>query len=77
MRVKDEVLAIGSFNIRYGTQTRFWEDTWVGRKPFKVLFPSLYNIAHYPHATVESVLSHQPLNISFRRALVENKLIEW
>jgi hypothetical protein len=30
-----------------------------------------------PHATVSKVLSTRPLNISFTRALVGNKLTEW
>jgi len=39
--------------------------------------PNLYNIVHKKHATVAEVLSTSPLNISFRRALVGNKLKEW
>ena len=77
MRIKDEILAMGSFNIKDETQTRFWEDTWACQRPLKEQFPALYNIAHYPHATVEAVLRSQPLNISFQRALVGNKLNEW
>ena len=30
-----------------------------------------------PHATVAKVLAMRPLNLSFRRALVDNKLVEW
>ena len=30
-----------------------------------------------PHATVSKVMSTSPLNISFRRALVDNKLLQW
>ena len=30
-----------------------------------------------PHATVAKVLASRPLNLSFRRALVDNKLVEW
>jgi hypothetical protein len=77
MRIKDEVLANGSFNIKDGTHTRFWHDTWVGDKPLKVSYPSLYNIVRDPHATVSKVMTSAPLNISFRRALVDNKLLEW
>jgi len=42
MRIKDEVLANGSFDVKNGTKTRFWEDIWVGVKPLKVKYPSLY-----------------------------------
>jgi hypothetical protein len=65
MKVKDAVLACGSFQIKNGTQTRFWEDTWVGTGSFKDSFAALYNIAHYPHATVANVMS-TPINVSFR-----------
>jgi hypothetical protein len=77
MHIKDEVLANGSFDIKDGTNTRFWDDTWVGDKPLKVKYPSLYNIVCDPHATVSKVMATSPLNISFRRALVDNKLVEW
>jgi hypothetical protein len=77
MRIKDEVLTKGSFIIKDGTKTRFWDDTWVGDKPLKDAYPSLYNIVRDSHATVSKVMSTSPLNISFRRALVDNKLLEW
>jgi hypothetical protein len=53
------------------------EDTWVGNLSFKVPYPSLYNIVRDPHATIAKVMATTPLNLSFRRALVDNKLIEW
>jgi hypothetical protein len=77
MRIKDEVLAKGSFDVKDGTKTRFWEDTWVGDKPLKVKYSSLFNIVRDCHATVAKVLSTSPLNISFHRALVGNKLVQW
>jgi hypothetical protein len=30
MHIKDEVLSKGTFEVKDGTNTRFWEDTWVG-----------------------------------------------
>jgi hypothetical protein len=77
MRIKELVSSRGSFRIRDGTQIRFWEDTWVGNNPFKHQFPTIFNIAHDPHATVASVMSDEHYNISFRRALVDEKLREW
>jgi len=77
MHIKDEVLAKGSFDIKDGSKTRFWDDTWVGDLPFKVKYPSFYNIVRDPHATVAKVMATSPLNVSFRRALVDNKLVEW
>ena len=70
MRIKDEVFAMGSFDVKVRTNTRFWEDTWVGDKSLKVKYPSLYNIVRDRHATVSKVMATSPLNISFRRALV-------
>ena len=68
MKIKDEVFSNGSFVIKDGSQTHFWDDTWVGVLPFKVRYPSLYNIVRDPHATVAKILATRPLNVSFRRA---------
>jgi hypothetical protein len=77
MHIKDEMLSKGTFELKDGTNTRFWEDTWLVDQPLKVKYPNLYNIVRDPHATVSKVLATSPLNISFRRALVDNKLREW
>jgi hypothetical protein len=77
IHIKDEMLTKVSIDIKDGTNTRFWHDTWVVDKPLKVKHPSLYNMVRDPHATVSKVTATIPLNISFRRALVDNKLIEW
>ena len=77
MKIKDEVLTNGTFLIKDGSATRFWEDTWVGNMSFKDRYPSLYNIVRDPHATVAKVMASQPLNISFRRTLWGPKLRDW
>jgi hypothetical protein len=77
MRIKDEVMSKGSFVIKYGTNTRFWDDTWIGDKPLKNTYPSLYHIARDRHVTVSKVMSSRPLNISFKRSLVDNNLSQW
>ena len=77
MKIKDEVLTNGTFLIKDGSATRFWEDTWVGNMSFKDRYPSLYNIVRDPHATVAKVMASQPLNISFRRMLWGPKLRDW
>jgi len=76
MKIKDEVFANGSFIIKYGSKTRFWDDAWEGQVPFKDKYPSLYKIVHDPHATVAKVMATRPLNLYFRRALVDIKLVE-
>jgi hypothetical protein len=77
MRIKDEVLSLGSFVIKDGTNVRFWDDTWIRNKLLKIQYPNLYNIAREPHATISKIMATSPLNISFRRALVDNNLRHW
>jgi hypothetical protein len=43
----------------------------------KVTYSSLYHIARDRHVTVSKVMSSRPLNISFRRSLVDNNLSQW
>jgi hypothetical protein len=77
LRIKYENLSNRSFVIKDGTKTRFWDDTWIGDKPLKDTYPSLYHIARDKHVTVSKVLSSRPLNISFRWSLVDNNLNHW
>ena len=42
MNVKDCFLGLGHFNVKDGTQTRFWSDTWLGNKPLKDRIPALF-----------------------------------
>jgi hypothetical protein len=77
MKIKDEVLDLGFFYIKDGGKIRFWGDTWFGNVSFKVQYPSLYNIVCDLHETIDKVMATIPLNLSFKRALVDNKLIEW
>jgi hypothetical protein len=77
MKVKDNFLRFGSFQLNNGSQIRFWEDKWIGHHAFKDQYPSLYNIARGKSDTVEKVLSRVPLNISFRRQLTGNNLVMW
>jgi hypothetical protein len=58
-------------------QILFWEDKWLGQYSFQQQYPSLYNIVWRRSATVESVLSIVPLNVSFRRFLSQNNLRLW
>jgi hypothetical protein len=77
MKVKDMFLSRGSFIVGNGMDTRFWEDTWLGDKPLSQQYPSLYSIVQRKHGSVANVLSHIPLNISFRRTLSANRLTLW
>ena len=44
MRVKSIFFNWIKFVGRNGTTTRFWEDTWLGKTPLALQYPSLYNI---------------------------------
>jgi hypothetical protein len=70
MKVKDEFLSMGRFDLGDGSQVRFWEDSWITPHPFKTLFPSLYNIVRKKSVSVRTVLSMTPLNVAFRRSLM-------
>jgi hypothetical protein len=73
MKITYQVLSCESFQIKDGTQTRIWEDKWVDTRPFKEVYPTIFNIARYPHAMVATIMRTKPLNISFKRALVDIK----
>ena len=77
MNIKDNFMELGHFNVKDGTQTRFWVDTWLGNKPLKDRFPVLFNIVRRKQDYVAQVLSLPTLNISFRRNLVGANLRDW
>jgi hypothetical protein len=52
LRIKYENLSNRSFVIKDGTNTRFRDDMWIGDKPLKDTYPSLYHIARDKHVTV-------------------------
>lgn len=47
MRVKQHLFHFSTFTIKDGTQTIFWEDTWLGNSPLCDQYPSLYNIVRH------------------------------
>jgi hypothetical protein len=77
LKIKDDFFSRGSFNVGNGMDTRFWEDSWLGDKPLAQQYPSLYNIVQRKQVSVANVLSHNPLNISFRRTLSDNRWFQW
>ena len=77
LKSREVFLGCGTFKIKDGSQTKFWEDIWVGSKPLKEQFPNLYNVVYYPHITLANVMNQVPLNISFRRVLVGDKGTAW
>ena len=77
MRVKDELVSRGVLNVGDGSNTRFWEDTWLGGTPLSTQYPTLYNIVQRRNVSVQSVLGETHPNIAFRRALTGNKYERW
>ncbi|WVZ49680.1 hypothetical protein U9M48_001017 [Paspalum notatum var. saurae] len=77
MVVKNQFLNLGSFILQNGTQITFWEDIWLGNETLNHQYPYLFNIVQKKHATLAEVLTSSPLNISFRRDLVGDKLTDW
>jgi hypothetical protein len=77
MKVKREFLRFGTFKVKDGTQVRFWEDKWLGNATLREQYPCLYNIARHKQHTLSEVLSSSPINISWRRDLIDNKLAAW
>ncbi|WVZ69705.1 hypothetical protein U9M48_018450 [Paspalum notatum var. saurae] len=77
MKVKYQFMDLSTFQVHNGLQTRFWKNKWLGNFVLKEQYPSLFNIARKKHSSVAHVLSTNPLNISFRRALVGDKLMKW
>jgi hypothetical protein len=76
MSVKETFISLGTFRLKGGNQFRFWEDTWLGKQPLQSQYTTLFNIVHRKQAKVVDILSSVPLHVEFRRALVENKLLE-
>jgi hypothetical protein len=77
MKVKREFLRFGTFKVKDGTQVRFWEDKWQGNATLCEQYPCLYSIARHKQHTLSEVLSSSPINISWRRDLIDNKLAAW
>lgn len=58
------------------TDIRFQENTWLGSRVLKDQNPALYNVARNKQSTMTEVMGITPLNISFKRAIVNRKLTE-
>lgn len=63
-----------SIHIISGTLISFWSDKWIGEKPLKFLFPSLFKISNLKNGSVceHICFSYDNLgdwNLHFKRAL--------
>ena len=76
MAVKDQFLDLVRFNLMHDSQIWFWQDTQLVNQPLSYKFLNLFNIVRKKHVIAAEVFSTIPLNVSFRRALIGNKLLE-
>ena len=77
MATKNDFFRFGAFNIKDGSEIRFWEDKWLGNSTLREQYPSLYNIVCHKSDTLAVVMQSSPLNMTFRRTLVGPRLVMW
>jgi hypothetical protein len=77
MHVKADFFQRGFFRVGDGKSVRFWEDVWLGDRPLSNQYPALDNIIQHKNVLVSTVFATEPLNISFRRGLNDNKWVQW
>jgi hypothetical protein len=76
-KAKEDFLAYGTFKVQSGEKIRFWEDIWLGNQPSRKVYPNLYKIVRRKDNMVANMLRAIPLNVSFRRGLVNENQISW
>ena len=62
---------------KYGSETRFWEDNWLGNAGLREQYPALYRIVRDKNDTLAQVLSSFPPNNYFRQDLIGPRLMSW
>jgi hypothetical protein len=65
MQVKRLVLERGRFKFQNGTQTRFWEDLWIGREPLMTKYPSLLQYCEKEKCVSGSSTKYNPIKRFF------------
>ena len=56
MATKKSFFRYGTFDIKDGTEIRFWEDKWLGNTTLREQYPTLYNIVRHKSDTLASVM---------------------
>jgi hypothetical protein len=77
MATKKQFFPFGSFSIRNGAEIRFWKDRWLGTTTLREQYPALYNIVRYKEDTLQKVMKTSPPSKTFRRDLIDPRLISW
>jgi hypothetical protein len=62
--------------VRDGRRTQFWLDSWVGPRPLRDQFPTLFSICDHPNISVEAACSPDR-GIRFRRTFNQLASYEW
>jgi hypothetical protein len=65
------------FCINDGSEIRFWEDRWLRSTTLREQFPALYTIVRYKSDTIAEVMETSPPNVTFRRYLSDQRLVDW
>jgi hypothetical protein len=77
MNIKDDFLRWGKFQVGDDDATRFWVDRWILDRPLKDHFSNLFYIVRKRNALVKDVMNENIPNLSFCRAIVGIKMVEW
>jgi len=77
MKAKADFLTCGTFKVHEWENIRFWKDVWLGDRPLSEAYPTLFRIVRHKDDMVAKVLGTVPLNVSFRRGLINANRIAW
>jgi hypothetical protein len=77
MATKNHFFRHGTFSIKDGSEIRFWEDRWLDGTPLREQYPALYSIVRYKNETIAKVMDNSPPNVTFRRDLLGQRLLDW
>jgi hypothetical protein len=77
MAMKNQFFRLGKFSVRDGSEIRFWEDKWLGTTTLRDQYPALYSIICHKGDTIAKVLVISPPDVTFRRDLSGQHLLDW
>uniref|UniRef100_A0A2N9IB59 Uncharacterized protein n=1 Tax=Fagus sylvatica TaxID=28930 RepID=A0A2N9IB59_FAGSY len=61
-----------SYTVGDGARLRFWHDVWCGDRPLRSLFPSLFQLARAPEATVADLCHFQGMSCVWDVAFIRS-----
>uniref|UniRef100_A0ACD6AGQ7 Uncharacterized protein n=1 Tax=Avena sativa TaxID=4498 RepID=A0ACD6AGQ7_AVESA len=75
--IKNEIRLGAMVSIGNGEGTMFWMDSWLGGRPLREVYPSLFAICSDPTLRVSSAAREGTWNISFRRTFGPKETEAW